>query len=46
LAAAQAGANIAQSQNQSNTLNNLINNASLLLGQNNTAPSQGFTTGP
>jgi hypothetical protein len=46
LAAAQAGANIAQSQNQSNTLNNLINNTALLLSQNNTAPSQGFTTGP
>jgi len=45
LAAAQAGATVAQSQNQSNTLNNIINNAALLLGQNNTAPSQGFVTG-
>jgi hypothetical protein len=46
LAAAQAGANVAQSTNQANTLNNIINNAALLLGQNNTSPSQGFKVGP
>jgi len=46
LAAAQAGATMAQSQNQTNSLNNIINNAALLLSQNNTSPAQGFTTGP
>jgi hypothetical protein len=46
LAAAQAGATVAQGQNQANTLNNLVNNTALLLAQNNASPSQGFTTGP
>lgn len=40
LAAAQAGATVAQGQNQANTLNNIVNNAALLLGQNNASPSQ------
>lgn len=35
LAAAQAGANVAQSTNNANTLNNLANNVALVLGQNN-----------
>ena len=39
LAAAQAGANVAQSTNNANTLNNIVNNAALLLGQNN-SPGQ------